>query len=502
MTKNIFLSVFAVLVLFNALSAQTHKCGVTYEMGKMIKEQMIQNRNEMRDYVSLRSGNVYLPVRFYLVAKSDGTDRPSEDTALDGLCNLNNNFADQEIQFYLKEFKYLNNTQLHSNPGSGFAYSTLNQQIIYNAINIFIVGNAGSGVAAFWQPPAGPAGDDWIVSSASYADDFETLTHEVGHFFSLNHPFYGWESEGWNLADHGNPVGLFSPDGELNEFVDGTNCNEAGDMICDTPADYRFEFPGPDGCTYNLDVMDPNGDLLEPDMTNFMNYASCANSAYHFTDMQKVEVQNSLNSSSRNYIPKNYVPNIDPIEDIPTLLSPQQAQTIETYNYVTLEWTPVDNAESYMLIVVGTTSGQRLIITDDTAITLTDLEPESNYFWKVKPFNEYSVCQNFSAQRFFKTGTDVASDTNEIPELADWYLSPNPVRSGESIQLNVEVSNGLTADVIITNIAGQLVEYIENQEFGTGITNFEIPTANLPSGIYMVSLRTLEGMETQRISIL
>lgn len=505
MLKNTtYFSLLFLLLVSTGINAQNHKCGVTAHMGSMIQEQMIENRNEMRNFVEERVATVYLPVRFHLVAKSDGSDRTKETDALTAICNLNNNFEDQEIQFYIHEFKYLNSTTLYNNAMSNGSYSVLNNNIIYNAINIFLVDDAGGGAAAFYKPPAGQFGDDWVVCSQSYADDFETLTHEIGHFFSLNHPFYGWEptDNGWDPAEHGNPVGIWAPDNNTrNEFADGSNCANAGDMICDTPADYLFPFPGNNGCTYDKNAKDPNNQLLTPDMTNFMNYASCSNSLYHFTDMQKDEVQNSLNSSSRNYIPKNNTPNLDEVTDSPTQLSPQNLQTVDTYNNVTLEWTAVDNAENYLVEVISTSSGSQIINTDQTSITLTNLEASSNYFWKVYGYNEYSTCAGGSGQRIFKTGSTL-TDTNEITALQEWGINPNPVSNGESIFVNIESATGVTLDVSVSTITGQIIETYEDQIFANGTSVFEIETFNMPAGMYLVSLHTDEGVETQRVSVL
>jgi hypothetical protein len=476
-------------------------------MGSMIVDQMIENRNEMRDFVQDRVATVYLPVRFILTAKSDGSERTKETTALEALCNINNNFADQEIQFYLHEFKYLNNTQLYNNGMSPFAYSTLNSNMTYDAINIFMVKDAGGGAAAFYQPPAGPFGDDWIVCSESYGDDFETLTHEMGHFFSLPHPFNGWEptDNGWDPAQHGNPVGTFAPDNQtLNEYVDGSNCNNAGDMICDTPADYMFPFPGNDQCTYDKNVKDPTGALLQPDVTNFMNYASCNNSQYHFTDQQKQEVQNSLNSSSKNYIPKNHTPDLNQITDSPTLVSPQQGQTVDTYNSVQLEWTAVDHATGYIIEISSQTAGTTIINSNSTqpSLLVTSLQPQTTYFWKVHAFHEYSTCNDGqSSQKIFKTGSTL-TDTNEIEALQDWNVNPNPVNSGESIYVNIKSSTGLTMDVRLSTVTGQTIQLFEDRLFANGDSSFEISTANLPAGIYLVSLHTAEGVETRRVSII
>ena len=501
MIKNTLYLTLVLLFVATVSFAQKHNCGVNHAMGTMIQDQMIENRNELRNFDQVRGATVYLPIRFFLVAKSDGSERTKESTILRALCTLNNNYADQEVQFFIKEIKYLNNTTVHSNPMSTFGFNTLSSQTVYDAINVYIVKEAGGGAAAYYQPPAGPGGNDWVVSGESYALDFETMTHEIGHFFSLNHPFYGWESEPYNEADHGNPVGAFSPDGELNEYADGSNCQIAGDMLCDTPADYRFDFPGPDGCTYNLNVRDPQGDLISPDITNFMNYGSCNTDEYHFTPDQKAEIQNSINSSSRNYIPKNITPNLNEITSSPTLLSPQNLETIETYNNVNLEWTPIANADHYLLELTNSDTGQEFFILDEPQILLTDLLKESNYFWKVTAFTDYSTCQPASGQKIFKTGSEVVSDTNEIPGLSTWKLAPNPVKSGNVLLINVEAEAGFSADILVTTITGQTVQRFTDQRFADGITAFEVDTYSMPAGTYLVSLQSTDGLQTKRVSI-
>ena len=38
------------------------------------------------------------------------------------------------------------------------------------------------------------------------SSESQTTSHEMGHFFSLRHTFYGWECEPWNVNDHGQIV--------------------------------------------------------------------------------------------------------------------------------------------------------------------------------------------------------------------------------------------------------------------------------------------------------
>jgi len=490
------------LIALSTAHAQQNKCGVSTAYGKKIMEQFHSNRNEMRDYVFDRGAVTYVPVRFFLVAQSDGTGRTSEKAAFGALCLMNKNYKDQDIQFYLKEFKYINNDAIYSDPiNTGF--NDISNQMIYNAINIFITKDAGEeGVLGFYMPEAGPQGNDWVVLVEGSANEKLVATHEVGHFFSLNHTFYGWEcTGGWDEDLHGNPVGSVAPcpDHIPNERVNMTNCqgfNCGGDCICDTPADYMFPSST---CDYTKNAKDPNGQLVNPDIQNYMNYVyGC--SEYHFTDDQKEAIKNSLFSSSRNYVRPNYTPNLAEVNGTPTIVSPQSSELIPTYNAVPLEWTSVDGADKYLIEL--TTSGQptkRYIVNSNTTV-LTDLLPSKSYLWKVMAFNEYSTCGNYSGQKILKTG-DQLSDTSDMTSKEKWSLGPNPVRLGESFFLNLSTNAKITADISIFTANGQLVKERSGLDFAQGETSFEIETNNLNAGLYLVSIKTNNGARTMKLSI-
>ena len=498
--RNTFgMALLAALAFALPLNAQNHNwCGVSTQSGAQIKAQLHENRHEMADYVSDRTVTTYVPVRFFLVAKTDGTGRASEKLALAALCKLNENYADQDIQFYIKELKYLNNTTIFSNPTSFGGSNAIANQMIYNALNIFIVNEMSEeGVLAYYQPDAGPNGNDWIVALQSYVDEDLVLTHEVGHFFSLNHTFYGWESTGgWDPILYGNPVGTTSPDGITNEMVNGSNCNNAGDDICDTPADYMF--PN-NSCDYTQNAKDPNGQLLNPDIYNFMNYVyNCGN--YHFSDGQKTAIHNSLFSNNRNYVRPNYTPNLDEVTGAPTIVSPASGSTVDTYNNVQLEWSALAGADHYFLEVTKSGTPAQRYISTTNSIVLTNLDPSTTYLWKVMGYNEYSTCGSFSSQKIFKTG-NLINDTSDSKVSESWNVSPNPVKIGQPINLNMESAEGLEAEVTIFGATGQVAVGPVKYKFAGGLTALEIETDGLAPGFYLVSLQTANSLQTERVAV-
>ncbi len=105
-----------------------------------------------------------------------------------------------------------------------------------------------------------------------------TLTHEMGHYFNLYHTF------------------------ELSfgsELVNGSNCINAGDLVCDTPADpylpisfYRLD----SSCSYKNITQDSLGLEYHPLTNNLMSYynsskRSCINS---FTNGQYSRMLSNL----------------------------------------------------------------------------------------------------------------------------------------------------------------------------------------------------------------
>lgn len=82
-----------------------------------------------------------------------------------------------------------------------------------------------------------------------------TTEHELGHYFTLFHT-------------HGT-----TNTGTTDELVDGSNCDSAGDRICDTPADPNLSGKVNASCVYTGALTDANGDTYSPDPSNLMSYA-------------------------------------------------------------------------------------------------------------------------------------------------------------------------------------------------------------------------------------
>ncbi len=106
-----------------------------------------------------------------------------------------------------------------------------------------------------------------------------TFIHEFGHLFGLPHTFD---------TDSG------------RELVDGSNCETAGDGVCDTPADPYYTSSNKedwvnDAGEFIAEVVDANGDFYSPHVGNIMAYYK--QSGCEFTDGQYIKMVETYNSS-------------------------------------------------------------------------------------------------------------------------------------------------------------------------------------------------------------
>jgi hypothetical protein len=123
-----------------------------------------------------------------------------------------------------------------------------------NIINVYIAGavspNGGENVCGYAYLPTG-SNDYNYIFLAKNCNEAGTLIHEMGHFFGLLHP-------------HETEFGA--------ELVDGSNCETAGDLICDTYASPNLISLTND-CEYIGTGSDANKAFYTPQVSNIMSYS-------------------------------------------------------------------------------------------------------------------------------------------------------------------------------------------------------------------------------------
>ena len=162
----------------------------------LILKRLPENRAEFLNKPLARTNMpTYIPVIYHLVGDDNGDERANLKNVMEMHCFLNNFFDTLDMRYYISDINYINNTGIHTDPRSANSRVRLRLAKRNSVMNIFMVKTIGSGAQggstlAYYSPQ-----DDYIVIQENQINGFaSTLAHEVGHFFTLAHTFYGWES--------------------------------------------------------------------------------------------------------------------------------------------------------------------------------------------------------------------------------------------------------------------------------------------------------------------
>ena len=492
------------LLFISILSAQV--CGTPQET---LLERVDAHKSSPAFYQ--RSAQKYIPVTFHLVARSNGTGRVTEEEVFKQVASLNAQYEDQDALFYIDRLNYFDNDAVYNTPSSSAARTQMNLRRDNNSVNIYITGlaesNSGSpGVTLAYYDPQ----DDWIVSRKDQiGGTLSTVAHELGHFFSLPHPFSGWDCHPYTLTEYTNPVSVqftIPCDGgggsALIELQNGNNCNVSGDRICDTPPDYNLGLLFQSDCAENTSVKDINSTLITPMVNNVMSYYNgCA--SYAFTPNQKTLINADFFSAQRQYIRTGNIPKTDSVTGPVVYISPINGQNTPSVTNIVLDWEDTPGANKYMILVAQNASfsinAEKYFTTASTLTLENDLIEGGNYFWKVWPYNESQTGAMYSATQNFRAGGGVG--INEIKEVSNYSLVPNPVNNQQQALLTLSSLKAFDAEMKVSDASGQIL-YSQPISVTSGISQHEINTNHLPGGIYFVMLHAPSGMLVERLLIL
>ncbi len=496
-----------VLLLFFGLQGYSQECGTIF--GQEDIDRIERNKIRIAEGLVKSRAFTYIPVKFHLIATTDGENRVSYSDVLDQLNNLNRSFHHQEIQFYLEDseelFNEFDHTPSYNDPRSGGANFRMNSQRVNNAMNVFLVGNIGTGPGGIGQTLGYYTGsNDWIVQLKSETNDFtSTLVHEIGHFFSIGHPHLGWESDpfGDQTDERGVPAPSFTPSGGLTERVDRSNCGQAQDRLCDTPADYNgIWFSGPCVPLNMPAILDPVGDTIHPQANNYMSYfGSC--SSYVFTDEQKDLITSDLASPRRNYLRPGLAPPLDSIVDQLQTSYPQDGQKVQNGEPITFDWEDVPNAKYYLIKIAENRSLRRNLqqyIVEESQITLEDFKNDQTYYWTARPFNShFAPLEAISVRSSFIT--DDITSIRDLEEIKAFEIFPNPL-----LHTDLEVSFITTqilhdAQIQVTDLTGKIMIRSTIGDLTAGTQNISLKLQDLSGGHYFVQLISAEGILSRKL---
>ncbi|MFH0736181.1 MAG: FlgD immunoglobulin-like domain containing protein [bacterium] len=192
--------------------------------------------------------------------------------------------------------------------------------------------------------------------------------------------------------------------------------------------------------------------------------------------------------------------------------SPASGVIINT-NSPTISWAlPAPNAGLTYELEISTSpdmSGSVLVnnlIRPQTNVT--NLENNSNYYWRVRSKTSNGNYSNYSNIVSFNTGDDITSveDVNIVP--SDFYMTqnyPNPFNPNTNIKFGLP--NAGNVKIIIYNALGQEIKTLINKELNAGTYNLMWNGQNesgikVPSGVYLYRIISGNFIDTKKMILI
>jgi|APTNR8051073442_1049403.scaffolds.fasta_scaffold00654_22 hypothetical protein len=504
-----------------SLSAQTGNtapkpCGTVSGRSPWLKK--FQSQPEL--YEKNLDTILYVPLTIHLLATDEGVGFLPINNLLTALCTLNEDFEQANIQFFIEgEINYIANSGWDSHDSVPQGAQMMFANNVPNTLNCY-----------FLTDPAGNAGYNLPYAGIALGKPYlgvgnHTWAHEVGHAFSLPHPFLGWEggvshddSVPHNFNDPAPPYVTYNYtyykdtlildtviiDTALVELVDGSNCLLAADGFCDTSPDY---LAGSWFCNAQLESTivqtDPDSVQFRSDATLIMSYAN-DNCASRFTPQQIAAMRANLQDEKPNLLYDQTV--LPVVSAVPaTLTLPAPAETVP-FNNVYLEWTPVEAATGYVIQINRLPNFPALLTVEYTVMgsnntLIFDLENNKTYYWRVRAFSTDHFCTGFSASTSFKTAEISAAEN--IANAGFLKLYPNPLSGNEVLHLQLAEGDLPNLDEVqLFDLSGKQLWRIAISEmpFTDNAYGINLP-AFLTSGLYLLKVRGDQGLWVEKVVI-
>ncbi len=467
----------AALCLPLLINAQLAPCGTQEDRVEWLREYQ-----ENPSAYPRSNETIYVAMKIHIVGNDEGQGHTSLDRVFKAFCALNEQFLDANIQFFIAgDFHYINNSAYYQHNFNN-GYNMMDEHNFNNLFNCYIVND-----------PAGNCGYSVynrgiVLSKSCIGSGSATWAHEVGHFLSLPHTFSGWE--GMDDFDYSQQAPNFVGNRPVERF-NGSNCENAGDRFCDTPADYlnyRWNCNG-DGFS-TITQTDPNGEAFRSDGSLIMSYSVDNCAEMRFSDEQIAAMQANLLEDRPNLI--STATPLDPIpEDAEVQYTyPALGQVLtDTISSITLEWEPIPNAQFYIVEMNPFsffTFAVHSAVVEGNSVTFTGLESDQEYFWRIRPYSPYSTCMRFSEPASFTTGVTITS-TQEVANFDDFRVFPNPTGNQQQVTLAFQAKTQENLEARISTLTGQQLQSTPVAA-NPGTNQVQLSLNGVSSGLYLVEL--------------
>ncbi len=347
------------------------------------------------------SGTTCIGIAAHIVRMDDGSGGLGIETLAQGVANLNYNFLDAGIEFYICSVDYANNTDYYDydrQAGDGDTEAGLVALFTESteAMNIYftntLVNSSGSDLNGYAYYPCNSmvCTRVFMKNSATANSLNGTFSHELGHSFDLGHTHAG------------------TSDGPFSTYAErvvrtgaNANCDTNGDTFCDTDADPKYASADFDSgsCTYTGSATDDLGASYVPTtaINNIMSYYPDACGGVFTT-----EQYNHLSSGLSERLAYTGVYDIDGCTaDVVIAVSGLTGVQVGGTS-IDLTWTDNANNELGYLIERSTTSsssGFRAVPfggvgTNATSFSDTDIASTTTYWYRIKALN--GDCNSYS----------------------------------------------------------------------------------------------------------
>ena len=434
---------------------------------------------------------LYVPLTIHIVGDNQGQGYIKAEEVRRAFCELQEDFLPSEIQFYwADDINYIDNSNYyeHSWQQGG---QMMDQYQVANTINCYFVADP-AGACGYSSYNNGIALNNDCVDPGS-----STWAHEIGHYLSLPHTFSGWEGEDYSFNE---PAPNFV-NGAPVERLDGSNCGNAGDGFCDTPADYLSYRWSCDNNGFSIQFLqDPLGEEFKADGTYFMSYSfdGCADK---FSQEQTDAMRANLLTEKADYLYSG-----DPVGPVDfealSVISPEPGSLVDNYSGIQFTWDPLPNATHYILEVSPFPLMQFILVRyeleDVTSVFSTDLAENQTFYWRLQAYNYWHTCKEYTEIQSFSTGT--LNSIQTVESINNWSVVPNPTSAGQDLQVRLELQKADNLQVNLINLAGQSV-YSDQWDLAAGVHQNQVATDHLEAGMYFLRIQNSNGTITKKIVV-
>ncbi len=459
-----------------SVHGQINFCGTSFEDQRTL----LLNEKIHGNKVLTENATTYIPLMVHNVSNDNSQGYYAPWSLFETLCTLNEDFKDSGIQFYLeKDFNYIRNSSWNDHDRFDAGEEMMIKNNVKDMANCYLVANPAGNCGYYTY-----SGDGVALNKSCLGKKSHTWAHEMGHYFSLPHTFYGWEgvqySSGQKTEDYQSRV--FT----TIENVSRDNCKNQADRFCDTEPDYissRWTC-APDGFS-NSKLRDTKDSTFRVDGTLFMSYSNdgCMN---RFSSEQMTSMNRNI-QFSRPYLKRT---NISPkliLEKEFELQFPVDSVMVPT-SKILFSWEPIANAK-YYAIQISRTENFTIVIKNllltNPYVEIDSLIQGKNYWWRVRAYSEFDFCGAESMVGFFKTEPVITSNEEFVKTSNTSYINPNPVSSFDYVHILNRNEMIIQREVNIRDITGKLFKPVSVQQIGN---NLRIELSYLPDGLYFLTL--------------